>query len=159
MTEGQPESPQHLSVPKEQDTEAPNRLAVSAKDRKSIIVQASRESISWSGPLPDPGALAAYDQVVPGSAKDIVDMYKAECRHEQEMMLALVRESRSQSALNSLSVVLCFLATLAVAAYVFYLGHVAAGTVLCTTAAAIAGGAPLLDYLASRNRSSKQNED
>lgn len=36
---------------------------------------------SFSGPLPAPGILAHYDEVVPGLAREIVDQWKGETRH------------------------------------------------------------------------------
>jgi hypothetical protein len=38
-------------------------------------------SASFSGPLPPPAVIAAYDRTVPGLAREIVDQWKAETAH------------------------------------------------------------------------------
>ncbi len=39
---------------------------------------------SFSGPLPPPDALAAYEQVLPGAAREIMDQWKAETAHRHQ---------------------------------------------------------------------------
>ena len=39
----------------------------------------------FSGPLPHPALLAAYDQVVPGAAERIIVMAEAQSRHRRDM--------------------------------------------------------------------------
>ena len=38
----------------------------------------------WQGPLPPPGALAQFDQIVPGSAERIIAMVEREQTHRQQ---------------------------------------------------------------------------
>ena len=40
---------------------------------------------SWSGPLPSPAHLQAYEEVYPGLAEEIVQMAKQQAGHRQEM--------------------------------------------------------------------------
>ena len=44
-----------------------------------------RQSISFSGPLPHPQLLEKYNEVVPGSAKMIIEMAEKQAIHRQEL--------------------------------------------------------------------------
>lgn len=56
-----------------------------ADDRRVVNISAFR------GPLPPPEALAAYDDVEPGLAREIVDQWKAETAHRHETVDGLRR--------------------------------------------------------------------
>lgn len=47
------------------------------------------QGASFSGPLPAPGILAYYDEVVPGLAREIVDQWKAETRHRHTIVTGM----------------------------------------------------------------------
>ena len=42
------------------------------------------EASLYRGPLPDPGTLREYDEVVPGCAKQIIDEWQSQTRHRHE---------------------------------------------------------------------------
>jgi uncharacterized membrane protein len=44
------------------------------------------EATSFSGPLPPPGVLRGYDDVVPGLAREIVDQWKGETAHRHQVV-------------------------------------------------------------------------
>jgi uncharacterized membrane protein len=54
------------------------------------------QSASFSGPLPAPGILASYDDVVPGLAREIVDQWKAETRHRHATVAAMREIDRDE---------------------------------------------------------------
>lgn len=44
----------------------------------------AQRSIEWSGPLPPPAALEAFENVAPGSAAKIVAEFQAEAAHRRQ---------------------------------------------------------------------------
>lgn len=59
-----------------------------------VVTQAS----AHRGPMPSPKTLAEYDQVVPGLAREIVDMAKAEQSHRHSMEDMVVRGDRDATS-------------------------------------------------------------
>ena len=52
----------------------------------SVITEEHRLIYSaWSGPMPSPAYLAQYDKVCPGTAKIIVDTFKAQSDHRRDL--------------------------------------------------------------------------
>jgi len=62
---------------------------LSAAEQRQIV-RLVHSSISHSGPLPSPERLAAYEQVLPGSAKRIFLMAETQSAHRQEMEKAVI---------------------------------------------------------------------
>lgn len=65
-------------------------------DQVLAVLQAS-----WRGPLPPPAALAAYEEIVPGSAKQMMDAVQTQGSHRRAMEkehadAAIRRASRGQ---------------------------------------------------------------
>lgn len=53
---------------------------------------------SFQGPIPHPAFLEAYERIVPGSAKDIIDTFKVEVIHRRDLELREdARVSRGQT--------------------------------------------------------------
>ncbi len=53
-----------------------------------------------SGPIPPPGELAAYDEVVPGTAKQIVEAWRSETEHRHAMEKAESRRAFVEAILG-----------------------------------------------------------
>jgi uncharacterized membrane protein len=54
--------------------------------RRTLPVMVRREVAEYhSGPLPAPRTLKGYDEIVPGSAKKIIDNFDAQGKHRREM--------------------------------------------------------------------------
>ena len=49
------------------------------------------KAASWTGPLPHPADLAAYEKVCPGAAQEILDMAKGQAAHRQNLELIVIR--------------------------------------------------------------------
>lgn len=85
---------------------------------------------AWSGPLPPPGALQAFEDVCPGSAAQIVEEFRTEAAHrrqlERQRGALAVRETHVGQALAAVF----SLSALAVAAYAAYVGAEFIGTVI-----------------------------
>lgn len=57
-------------------------------------------SAEWSGPVPPPNILEAYDRLVPGSAEKIINNWTAESEHRRQMdrrVIAIEERDRPRS--------------------------------------------------------------
>ena len=70
------------------------RRAAAATDGREVVYAEQ----SYTGPLPEPADLRAYDMVVPGSAKTIVDAFEDQTRHRRELERAVVTGSEGRSS-------------------------------------------------------------
>ncbi|MBY0506102.1 MAG: DUF2335 domain-containing protein [Bryobacteraceae bacterium] len=101
-------------------------------ERESLLVAAS-----YSGPIPDPEMLRAYDRVSPGLAMRLVANAEAEAAHRRSLETAALRaeiEDRTRTSHERLRGQVCAcvitLAALAAGAYTALQGHELAGSVL-----------------------------
>lgn len=63
-------------------TSVPSRREDSDERSPTII---AHQSVEYSGPLPPPQILAQYEQIVPGSARRMVDQWEAASVHERNL--------------------------------------------------------------------------
>ena len=68
----------------------------------------------FSGPLPPPGVLKAYDEIVPGAAERIITMAESQAKHRREMEKQLLQSDitlakRGQWIAGILSFLIIFL--------------------------------------------------
>ncbi|MYC29849.1 MAG: DUF2335 domain-containing protein [Chloroflexi bacterium] len=69
-------------------------FGLSSADTPDLQIQET--TIAWQGPLPPPGALQAYDDVIPGAADRILKMAEDQAAHRIQMdRLAVHSEIRS----------------------------------------------------------------
>lgn len=54
-------------------------------------------STSYQGPIPAPNHLREYDDLVPGSAKQIMDLFEAQSRHRMAMESHVIRSDVRRS--------------------------------------------------------------
>lgn len=95
--------------------------------------------MAFSGPLPPPAALEAYDRLVPGAAKQMHEVAVQQARHAMRMeelaLEASIADRKAQLALFSRGQILTFLLTLvviAVGAAAILTGYDAAGATVIT---------------------------
>lgn len=94
----------------------------------------------YSGPLPQPEALAQYDQIVPGAAERIIKMAEKEMDHRHR-----VEDSMTRSAIRStfLGIIFAFMSVLILSGsvvYALYRGFdTVAGSIAVGSIAAVAG--------------------
>lgn len=74
------------------------------------------------GPMPSPETLAEYDQVVPGLAREIVDMAKDEQKHRHAMETVLVHGDRDAVVRGQRFGLAALVLLLAMAGYMVYKG-------------------------------------
>jgi uncharacterized membrane protein len=63
------------------------------------VIRAVTESVSFSGPLPPPEVLRAYEEMMPGTAARITEMEEGQSAHrrqrEQHLTAAAIQEMQS----------------------------------------------------------------
>ena len=53
--------------------------------RNQQAVSVQQQHVTWSGPIPPPGALGEYERISPGAAKSILDMAVGQQAHRQSL--------------------------------------------------------------------------
>ena len=72
------------------ESEPTQPASLSSEEPSGISITAH-----WSGPLPPPGTLAAYETALPGSAERILSMAEAEAEHSRALEREQVRSEIS----------------------------------------------------------------
>ncbi len=111
-------------------------------DRRVVVSKTTTQQ--WSGPLPSPAALEAFEQAVPGAGKLILEEFNAEASHrralERQQGNLIVRETHVGQVLA----IVFALACLAVAAYAAsvhaeWIGAIVGGGVIVSGMVALLG--------------------
>jgi uncharacterized membrane protein len=99
-----------------------------------VIAQQSVEISQerWSGPLPHPGDLERYEQIVPGSAAKIIEAFSLQGEHRRKQEDRLVRGSELRGYIGQWMGFVVALAFLAVAYLLIRKDHDIAGTFIGT---------------------------
>lgn len=109
----------------------------SSPAEKSQLVQVQQH---YSGPLPQPDALAKYDQIVPGAAERIIRMAEKEMDHRHD-----TENKMTQNAIRTtyLGIIFAFVSVLVLSGSVLYALYKGFDTVAASIAvgsiAAVAG--------------------
>jgi len=111
----------------EQQQEQPTKPAVAEQARTRIELQQQ-----FAGPLPPPGALAGYEQVLPGAAERIFAMAEGQATHRQALERVVVVGGHRRSWAGLVAGLVVALAFLGAAYRPIQDGHSLAGTVLGT---------------------------
>lgn len=107
-----------------------------AQDPMIVVAQSS----AHSGPMPSPQTLAEYDQVVPGLAREIVDMAKAEQMHRHSMEDLVVRGEHDASRRGQKFGLAALVLLLLIAGYMVFEGSAeAAAWLLSATVVGVVG--------------------
>lgn len=94
----------------------------------------------FSGPLPPPGVLQGYEDVVPGAAERIIAMAESEQNHRHHIQRESTNKHYAFRRTGQFFGLLVALGGLTTAGYIAYLGHPAAASVI--------GGTTLLGMVA-----------
>lgn len=81
----------------------------------------------YSGPIPPPDLLAAYDQVVPGSAETIINQFVAQGQHRMAMEEVVTRGDVQRANWGLAAGFTIAVAAIAMSFYMVYLGRELAG--------------------------------
>jgi len=137
-----------LSPEEKAIVEAEAKMDSSGAALKMNMVQLVSQSSGWSGPLPPPEVLAAYDRIVPGMAKSILDEYVADSKYQRSAFAAALEDSRSRSALTSKGAIVSFCISAAGSVAGLYFNQTTVAVLFAVTAMFIAGGSNLLSWIA-----------
>ena len=96
-------------------------------DVPSESSQTKIESASWLGPLPPPGALRLFEDVVPGSAERILAMAERQADHRIQMERRIIRGDFTQSYLGLAAGFILSTMVILGGIYLISLGHDWAG--------------------------------
>lgn len=96
-----------------------------AIETRTEIIASSR---TFSGPLPPPEDLAAYEEVHPGAADRILAMAERQAKHRQALESASVAAGNHRAMVGQILATVVTLSALAVAGILAYLGHGGLGT-------------------------------
>jgi uncharacterized membrane protein len=110
---------------------------------------------AYSGPLPSPTIIEAYERIAPGTAKAIVSQFEKQGDHRREMERTVIQGELSRSNAGLAAGTLIGLAGMAVAAYALSLGHPATGATIIGTV--LAGGVGTFIHGTRQRR--KERED
>lgn len=99
---------------------------------QATVLAASYSASSFSGPLPDPGTLEKYDQLVPGAAQLLFDLFAEQSRHRHVLENRVTISDGKRSWVGLLSANLVAFAHLAAGAGLVYAGHDEAGGAIAT---------------------------
>lgn len=76
----------------------------------------------WSGPLPPPAALQAFEDISPGSAAKIIDEFQHEAAHRRDMDRRAATFATTEGLIGQVSAIVFALGGLGVAAYAAFVG-------------------------------------
>ncbi len=96
---------------------------------KGVAVRIKSE-FSWSGPLPPSSELGAYDRLVPGSAKRMMDWAEEEGKHRRDMERVVIPGNSKRADRGQILGFVLALATLALAAALMFTGFSAWGVAI-----------------------------
>lgn len=96
------------------------------------IVRREFTATFWAGPLPHPDLLRTYDEIVPGSAKQLIDTFDRQAHHRMELEKAVILGDVSRSNRGLWMAGSGVIAVLVVAAVVILTGHDTAGIVIAS---------------------------
>jgi len=135
-----------LPVPPEEDqpqtADDSSNSFESGKPRNLATITAA--SMEYSGPVPHPAILKGYEEIVPGSAKQIMDQAKRQTDHRIDLEKRLVASGIWRSYLGlSLGALIALTCTLG-GCILVYLDHDTAGATIAT--ASVIGLASVFVY-------------
>ena len=110
------------------------------EQRERVVHEVTELVAHYQGPIPPPGFLAQFDEVVPGAADRIIKMTEGNMAHRMKMERTMVRGDLALKAMGMGCAFFALLAMLALVGLAVYLNHPWIATVLGgTTIAAVVG--------------------
>ena len=70
-------------LPSKTSVQTDNNEAEASQGLDPLQLQIAELRASYSGPLPPPAAFRSYEEVMPGAAKDIMEMAQQEQKHRR----------------------------------------------------------------------------
>lgn len=100
------------------------------KPKTQYELSLSRQSEQFSGPLPHPKILDAYDKILPGAAERIFSMAECQAEHRRSLELIVIKGDSVRANLGLAAAVGVALISIAAAVYLAVNGHGLVATAL-----------------------------
>lgn len=124
------------------------------KSREAVIGLITATIRIHRGPLPPPEDLKAYDDIVPGAAREILDMAKSQLAYRQKTESGIIDHSKAQENWTTIIGSLMIFSLIGCGVLAMYWGHlVVAGIIFGTTIASIT-----VAWLTGKSGSSKSKK-
>ncbi len=101
-------------------------------DKVSLLVGYQHKAM-FSGPIPPPEILKAYDLVEPGFAKELIEMSKRQALHRMEMEKIVISGDSKRSWCGLIFAFIITLFSIGIGAYLIRKGHDLAGSAVAGT--------------------------
>jgi uncharacterized membrane protein len=99
------------------------RLVRKTTDQRREIDRPGVVGVAWSGPIPDPATLAAYERLLPGSAQRIFDRFEMQSDHRMKLETAVIENAERRANRGQWMALTIALAGLALSGVGFFSGH------------------------------------
>jgi uncharacterized membrane protein len=128
MTQDNPREIKPFEAPQSTQSE----VIIGEPDSNRRLVSRKIEKIEqhFSGPLPPPEILASYEQIVPGSAEQIINVAIKQSDHRMNLETTVVEGDSNRAYLGVIFAFIISLAVLGVSYVLVTAGQVVAGTIL-----------------------------
>lgn len=123
---------------------------VSEDDRHNIEVSGE----FFSGPLPPPAVLRQYNEIQPDFAERLLRLTETEAEHRRQVTTRAQRDDAIETVLGQVFALIVSLAAFGTAAWLGFLGHPAAASVIGGSAIVGLVGA----FIAGRQHTASQNK-
>ncbi len=99
------------------------RIAQNSPEQQQTVGPQRVVGVAWSGPLPDPVTLAAYERLLPGSAQRIFDRFEKQSDHRIRLEATVIENAERRANQGQWMALAIALMGLALAGFGFSSGH------------------------------------
>ncbi|MGN6294384.1 MAG: DUF2335 domain-containing protein [Chitinophagaceae bacterium] len=99
---------------------------------RNLLTEISFRKSTWSGPLPPPEILKAYNKAAPDASERIIRMVETQSIHRQSLEKAAISEQLKESKKGQLFAFIVALSFLIASVLLILMGHDASGTIIGT---------------------------
>lgn len=150
MPDNSPSLPGSSGQPEKLRPQPSQRASQIQLQSQEIVVQATMHS----GPLPPPEVLQKYEQIVPGTARTIINMAEQQSLHRRQIEKIVIEAGARDSKYGIGAGLLVSLATISLAGFAIHMGHATAGATIATST--VVGLAGVFVYGTRSNREERQ---
>jgi len=111
------------------------KLISSLQEEIGVVVQEVSQEVSmrhYSGPIPHPDTLRGMEEVVPGSASQIIQMAVDQSTHRRQLETTVVNSQTKQSGNGQIFGFIIAMVIILISGFLIYTGHDTAGSILGT---------------------------
>lgn len=129
---------------------------MSSGDRGAVLRRT--QSFAWTGPLPPPDILRAYENLLPGSAERIIAMAEKQSEHRRGIEKIVINSGATNQRWGVVFGFIIAIMALLLAGYALYEGRSQTGTaIVITTIGSLAGVFIVGKYLTARERAGRDD--